>query len=117
MLAASCRDHRTVEAFPASFVGVGIELHGDDASPRVVRVLAGGPAEKAGVQPGDDVVAIDGESTKGRSLGEVVMALRGAPESQVELTVERGSQRIIFVLRRLPMAKEGGDYRTAKRGF
>src|SRR5438874_13348889 len=43
------------------FGGVGIELDTTDTHLRVSAVLEGTPAAKAGIQPGDEIVAIDGD--------------------------------------------------------
>jgi C-terminal processing protease CtpA/Prc len=109
-LCAACTKKEKVDAFPKSFVGVGVELHIDENIPHVVRVLTGGAAEKAGVSPGDRLIAINGESTQGKTLGDVVMSLRGPPESQVSVSVDRSGQRITFVLHRVVMSRESGDY-------
>lgn len=107
---AACSKKEKVEAFPTSFVGVGVELHIDESVPHVVRVLNGGAAERAGLAAGDRLVAVNGESTSGKTLGDVVMALRGPPESQVSVSVERAGQKITFVLHRVAMSRESGDY-------
>ncbi len=63
---------------------------------------------------GDRVVAIDGQSTAGKGLGDAVMRLRGAPDSQVTMTVERGGKMIVFVVQRRPMKKTSGAYRPGQ---
>jgi C-terminal processing protease CtpA/Prc len=115
LLCAACAKKEKVEAFPETFVGVGIELHIDDNTPNVVRVLNGGAADRAGLAAGDKLVAVNGEATSGKSLGDVVMALRGPPDSQVSVSVDRGGQRITFVLHRGAMSRESGDYGTEIR--
>ena len=113
----ACSKKEKVEAFPTTFVGVGIELHIDEDIhvPNVVRVLTGGAAERAGITAGDKLVAVNGESTAGKTLGDVVMALRGPPESQVSVSVDRAGQKITFVLHRVAMTRESGDYGTEIR--
>ena len=112
---ATCTKKEKVEAFPTTYVGVGIELHIDADTPNVVRVLTGGAAERAGIAAGDKLLAVNGESTTGKTLGDVVMALRGPPESQVSVSVERAGQKITFVLHRVAMTRESGDYGTEIR--
>jgi carboxyl-terminal processing protease len=108
----ACTKSEVVQSFPDSFVGVGLELTNGAPYPVVVRALDGGPADAAGVLPGDRVTAIDGESTAGKGLGEAVMRLRGAPDSQVWMTVERGAEKLVIVLKRKAMKKTSGDYRS-----
>lgn len=63
----------------------------------VLQVQAGGPAAKAGLQPGDVITAIGG--TRVRSSDEVLTALRQrAPGDQVTLTLERqGTKKQVTV--------------------
>jgi carboxyl-terminal processing protease len=55
----------------------------------VVSPIAGGPAEAAGLRPGDVLQAIDGKLLKGLSLHQAVSLLRGAPGSKVALSIQR----------------------------
>ncbi|AEG60729.1 carboxyl-terminal protease [Desulforamulus ruminis DSM 2154] len=74
------------------FEGIGIELEIKDQLPRVVKVFSGTPAQKAGLQSGDVIVAIEGQEAKGLSIYEVVGALQGKKGTQVHITVEREGQ-------------------------
>jgi putative serine protease PepD len=80
-------------------VGVNLDLSypgpGARILPRAVSgrppLLPGGPAEKAGLQPGDVITAVDGQPVA--SYEEFVVAIRAhAPGDQVTLTVKRGSE-------------------------
>jgi carboxyl-terminal processing protease len=109
-----CQRTEVVESFPNSYVGVGLELRMADGYPEVVRTLPGSSAHQAGVQPGDRIVRIDGHPTAGETLGNVVMRIRGLPQSQVTLALDRGRERIIIVVRRKKMAKDGeANYHAA----
>ena len=110
----ACRGAEVVPSFPKSYVGVGMELHMDGPVPVVVRTLPGGSALEAGVEPGDRIVMIDGRPTHGQSLGDVVMRIRGKPESQVTLALDRDKERLIVVVRRRKMAKGKKDYDSAE---
>ena len=55
----------------------------------VVSVIPGGPADKAGVDSGDIVEAIEGKSTRDMSLAEIDGILTGQPGSVVNLSVVR----------------------------
>ena len=107
--AAGCQK-KVVEAFPETFVGVGVELTMKDDAAEVVRVLPGGSAGEAGVLPGDRVTAVDGVATRNKKLGDVVMAIRGRPGTQVTLAVSRQQERLLIVVRRRGMSKTGNDY-------
>jgi C-terminal processing protease CtpA/Prc len=103
-----------VEGFPPSFAGVGMELAIVKGWPVVQKPVPGGPADTAGVKVGDRVTTIDGVPTEGHTLGDIVMKLRGKPDSQVTLEVDRGGRRIIIVVKRRQMTKGAEGYRAAK---
>jgi len=55
-----------------------------------------GSAKKADIQAGDKIIRIDGKSTKGWNLEQVVQSLRGASGTQVYITIERkGAEKTI----------------------
>ncbi|MFQ3621745.1 MAG: PDZ domain-containing protein, partial [Spirochaetales bacterium] len=56
----------------------------------VVSPIEGTPAFRAGIQAGDLIIRIEGESTEKLSIDEVVKRLRGAPGSKVTVTIRRG---------------------------
>ncbi|MFD4375194.1 S41 family peptidase [Streptomyces sp. NPDC058486] len=69
---------------------------------RVTRVRTGGPAERAGVRVGDQLLAVDGRATEGQSVSEVVSLLRGdgVAGSTVALRVRRAGMTWTQTLRR-----------------
>jgi carboxyl-terminal processing protease len=73
--------------------GIGVELTLRNDVPTVVRVLLDNPAEKAGVQVGDVVTAVNGESTQGKSTNEIVTKIRGEEGTTVKLTIVRNSEQ------------------------
>ncbi len=50
-------------------------------------------ADKAGLRPGDQIVAIDGQSAKGRKPADVNNIMRGFPGTEVELTIRRPGEK------------------------
>lgn len=80
------------EALSGSFSGIGAEI-GSDKQNRVVIVspLSGYPAAKAGLQPKDVIVSIDGQSTDGFSVDQAVQKIRGPVGSTVTLSISRNS--------------------------
>ena len=71
------------------FAGLGITVGIKDHYPVVIAPIEGTPATRAGLLPGDLIVAIEGEDTFDLSLEEVVNTLRGEPGSIVGITVSR----------------------------
>jgi len=71
------------------FGGLGIKIAIRDEILTVVTPLPGTPAMKAGILPGDKIIKIEGESTKGITLREAVKKLRGKPGTKVKITIYR----------------------------
>jgi len=83
-----------------SYGGIGVVLSFDRARPTVVQVFDGSPAEHAGIQPGDVILAIDGVPTEQMDPEEVVQRLRGAPGTAVRLRVgRRGEVHEVTIVR------------------
>ncbi|MCP9788480.1 PDZ domain-containing protein [Cyanobium sp. Maggiore-St4-Cus] len=83
--------------------GVGIQLSLDKETKNLVVVspIEGSPASRAGVQPKDVIVAIDGKSTKGMSTEDAVKLIRGQAGTTVTLTLKRKAQTL-----ELPLTRE-----------
>ena len=110
----ACSRTEVVQGFPDSYVGVGLELTIEDHTPVVVRTLEGGSASQVGVEAGDRVIAIDGQSTKDLSLGNAIMMIRGEPDSHVTLTIDRNDHKLVIVVTRRAMTKEpSADYHAS----
>ncbi len=97
-------DELTAEqaALSGSYVGIGAVLDMSDATPVIVSVFAGGPAARAGLGHGDQIVSIDGTGTQGLSLSAVTTRIRGPSGTTVTLVVApTGSttQRTVHVVR------------------
>ena len=82
--------------------GVGIQLSLDKETKNLVVVspIEGSPASRAGVQPKDVIVAIDGKPTKGMSTEDAVKLIRGQAGTSVTLTLKRKAQTLEVPLTR-----------------
>jgi carboxyl-terminal processing protease len=78
-------------ATSGKFGGLGIEVQMVNGLVRVISPIDDTPAAKAGIQPGDFIIKIDDQPTKGLSLTEAVQKMRGDPGSKIVLTVVRES--------------------------
>jgi carboxyl-terminal processing protease len=74
------------------FGGLGIQISSQNGVPKVIAPIDGTPADKAGLQPSDLIVAVNGESTQDMGLSKIVRLLRGEPGTKVTITVLRGTQ-------------------------
>ena len=72
-----------------SFGGLGIEVTQEDGFVKVVTPMDGTPADKAGVEPGDIITHVDGESLMGLNLSQAVDLMRGPVGSEIIITVLR----------------------------
>jgi len=80
---------RLNETTSGNYAGLGVEVDLRDGWLIVVAPLPGGPAERAGIQPGDRIIEIGGRSTKGWTIEEASKVLRGKPGTLISLKVER----------------------------
>ena len=70
------------------YSGIGVEIGIQNKQARVVYVMDGGAADKAGVVAGDIITSIDQEDLRGQNLHSAVDRLRGEVGSKVEITVK-----------------------------
>ena len=63
-----------------------------DINPIVASVIAGTPAERAGLKAGDVVLAVNGERMVTRT--QFIEAISRNPEREIEMTIERGEQEL-----------------------
>ena len=80
---------RLNESTSGNYAGLGVEVDLRDGWLIVVAPLPGGPAGRAGLQPGDRITEIAGKQTKGWTNEEASKLLRGKPGTMVSLKVER----------------------------
>ena len=75
-----------------SGVGIQLSLDKDTKELVVVSPIEGSPASRAGVQPKDVIVSIDGKTTKGMSTEDAVKLIRGQAGTSVKLQLRRSGK-------------------------
>lgn len=77
----------------SSFFGIGVQFQIMADSICVVEVVAGGPAERVGMLPGDRIIAVDGEPMVGPEITneDVLSTLRGEKDTEVVVSVVRNT--------------------------
>ncbi|MFM8543525.1 MAG: S41 family peptidase [Vulcanococcus sp.] len=75
-----------------SGVGIQLSLDKDTKELVVVSPIEGSPASRAGVQPKDVIVTIDGKATKGMSTEDAVKLIRGQAGTSVKLQLRRSGK-------------------------
>ena len=115
VFSTGCEDKQIVRGYPDQYSGIGVELKIDESTqqPIVERVLAGSPAEQAGVKIGDKIVAIDEEPTQGLPFGEIVFKIRGKTGSQLSLKLDRAGRTIWSVMPRGSLKRVDEDYKLS----
>jgi carboxyl-terminal processing protease len=85
------------------YVGIGVRIDiAEDGLPLIVGVFKGSPAETAGLASGDEIVAVDGKTTSGHAIDEIVGWVRGEAGSTVKVTVRpgaKGAEREVSMVR------------------
>src|SRR6056297_2585566 len=80
------------------FGGLGIEVTQEEGFVKVVSPIDGTPADNAGVEAGDFITHVDGESVLGLTLDEAVDKMRGPVGSEIVITVVREGEAEPFEL-------------------
>ncbi|WP_297228871.1 PDZ domain-containing protein, partial [uncultured Desulfovibrio sp.] len=81
------------------FFGVGIEMTLENGQVTVLTPIDDTPAFRAGVQPGDLILSINGQPTQELSLSEVASRIRGPKGTEVELTLLRTNSKTPHTVR------------------
>jgi carboxyl-terminal processing protease len=71
------------------FGGVGVEVDYKNDIVTVIAPIEGSPAARAGIRPGDQVVAINGKPIRGERMDKILTMMRGPSGSKVRVTVRR----------------------------
>lgn len=78
------------------FGGLGIEITIRNGVLTIISPIEDTPAWEAGIQPGDIIIEIDGESTEDITLQKAVRKLRGEPGTEVNLTILQEGRRELW---------------------
>ncbi len=77
------------EQTSGNYAGLGIQIDVRNGWITVVAPLPETPAERAGIETGDQIVDVDGKSTEGWTSDQALKTLRGEPNSKVSILVRR----------------------------
>jgi carboxyl-terminal processing protease len=82
-----------------NFGGIGVYIVQEQKSGAiVVDPIEGNPAIKAGVRPGDQILAVDGHTTKGEKIDFVEREIRGRNGTVVSLTVKHHDSNQVAII-------------------
>lgn len=77
----------TLQSMAGQFEGIGATVNMEDDQVVIVAPMEGSPAEAAGIRAGDIILEVDGLSTEGMSLTELVVRVKGPEGTTVSLLV------------------------------
>lgn len=80
---------RFTEDYTGRYYGLGIQIQKQEDRLVVIAPIEGTPAWRLGIQPGDVITHIDGESTRPLSSFEAMQKLRGEKGTKVTITIQR----------------------------
>ena len=85
----------TNDDLESSFGGVGVMFQMLNDTVNVIEVVAGGPAEKVGLLPGDKILDANGKKLSGANISneDVFSALRGKEGTKVKVSIKRTSSK------------------------
>lgn len=88
-----------------AYVGIGVTVQAtdDNSGLMVIAVQPGGPAEEAGVQVGDVIIQVDGESAQDRTVTDISAMIKGEEGTVVSITVLRSGEGITMSITRKRM--------------
>ena len=84
-----------------AFGGIGVYMSFKNGGVQIMNVIPDGPSYKAGLQAGDEILAVNGQPVEEISPGEVAIKIRGEVGTTVELLIGReGEEDRIYNLTR-----------------
>ncbi|MFC4811582.1 S41 family peptidase [Paenibacillus sp. GCM10023250] len=97
------------ETIEGSFTGIGAGVQIKDGKVTVESAIKGSPAERAGIQPNDVLLSVNGEKLAGLSLNDAVAKIRGPKGSKVKLVIQRAGMAKPL---QLTIVRDDIDYET-----
>ena len=80
------------ERTEGQYSGVGLTIQAEGGLVKIISPMDGGPAARAGVQAGDVISSIDGQTASGLTVSQVSEKLRGAVGTSVKVTFLRDGE-------------------------
>lgn len=93
-----------------AYVGIGVTILEVENGEEVATVTPGGPAEEAGLQVGDVIIAVEGERVTDLGAEETKNRVRGKEGTYVELTVLRGEEQLELRVERRSIVTPVAEY-------
>lgn len=83
-----------------SFSGIGVNVSPDRRGLLIQSVIAGSPAARHGLRPGDRIVAVGDRTLAGHPSTYATGLIKGPPGTKVTLTIDRAGRRTVMRIER-----------------
>ncbi len=80
------------------YVGIGVQIARLERGVVITRVFRGSPAEEAGLEPGDEIVAVGGKNTLDFGVNDVVKRISGPAGTRVRIDISRRSTNAVLTV-------------------
>ncbi len=106
-------------ATEGNYSGIGVEVTLDADVLVVISPIDGSPAARAGIHPGDVILASDGRQLRNERLGDAIAGIRGEPGTVVNLTIGRETvaQPLEFAIERALVSVHSVRFEMLEPGF
>ena len=103
---------RFTRNFDADYVGIGILVEKNDQGLFVMQVYDDGPADKAGMKPGDEILRVD--DVVPANIDDAVNRMTGEDRTKVTVTVKRGGKELDLKMTREPINLDSVGYAVSE---
>ena len=101
-----------------AFTGIGIEVDSQDGRFTVITPMDDSPAYHAGIKAGDRLTEVDGTSTEGIDINQLLKLIKGEPGTAVAVTVQRSpAEELTFQIVRARLSIDSVRVRALKQGL
>lgn len=81
------------DSYEGQFYGIGAEMRQEEGKVIISHVIKGTPAEAAGLQPEDVIIAVDDNDVTGKTLQDLLGIVRGEEGTTIKIRVLRSSEK------------------------
>ncbi len=106
-------------ATEGNYSGIGVEVTLESGAIIVISPVDASPAARAGIRPGDRIIAVDGRPVEGAELADSIARIRGEPGTVVNLGISRQSvpAPLDFAIERAIVSVHSVRYEMLEPGY
>lgn len=86
------------------YVGIGAAVEYKEENAKISTVYKNSPAQKAGLEVGDQLIAIDGQDVKGKTLSQITKMIKGKENTKVSIKISRDGNEKTYEMKRAKVA-------------